>query len=254
MINWRSRRGDFERCKDLIRNGETPPNDLTKSYEEFEAIEADLRKEFPILHRLVVEFMTLVTERLAWEQARWFHAWISNFKQVTARTDIPEWADIKAEFQHDFESTHAEEQIKGLGIIASAQARSINFPNERIPTAFQPESPADHNSRLFSRPDETALGSSEISNASQQLVPSAVNKDEDEPEPSNPKRNILWTAASLFEFKIETTKLEAGYPYLVYLAGEVCPKQDMTVTEYLLMNFEYRSSTSSPIRVSFGWL
>lgn len=254
MINWRSRRGDFERCKDLIRNGETPPNHLTKSYEEFEAIEADLRKELPILHRLVVEFLTLVTERLAWEQARWFHAWISNFKQVTARTDIPEWADIKAEFQHDFESTHAEEQIKGLGIIASTRTRSNSFPIEIIPTAFQPKSPTDHDSRLYSIPEETALGLSESSNASQQLVSSAVSKNEDESGLSDPKRKVLWTAASLFEFNIETTKLEAGYPYLVYMAGEVCPGQGMRVTEYLLTNIEYRSSMSSPIRASFGWL
>jgi dynamin-binding protein len=34
--------------------------------------------------------------------------------------------------------------------------------------------------------------------------------------------NVLWLAASLFEFNIETTKHEAGYPYLVYQAGEVC--------------------------------
>jgi hypothetical protein len=34
--------------------------------------------------------------------------------------------------------------------------------------------------------------------------------------------NILWLAASLFEFNIETTKHEAGYPYLTYQAGEVC--------------------------------
>lgn len=33
--------------------------------------------------------------------------------------------------------------------------------------------------------------------------------------------NILWLAASLFEFNIETTKHEAGYPYLTYQAGEV---------------------------------
>ena len=32
--------------------------------------------------------------------------------------------------------------------------------------------------------------------------------------------NILWLAASLFEFNIETTKHEAGYPYLTYQAGE----------------------------------
>ena len=36
--------------------------------------------------------------------------------------------------------------------------------------------------------------------------------------------NVLWLAASLFEFNIETTKHEAGYPYLTYQAGEVsCP-------------------------------
>jgi len=34
--------------------------------------------------------------------------------------------------------------------------------------------------------------------------------------------NVLWLAASLFEFNIESTKHEAGYPYLTYQAGEVC--------------------------------
>ncbi|OTB06697.1 hypothetical protein M426DRAFT_106375 [Hypoxylon sp. CI-4A] len=33
--------------------------------------------------------------------------------------------------------------------------------------------------------------------------------------------NVLWLAASLFEFNIETTKHEAGYPYLTYQAGEI---------------------------------
>ncbi len=33
--------------------------------------------------------------------------------------------------------------------------------------------------------------------------------------------NVMWLAASLFEFNIETTKHEAGYPYLTYQAGEV---------------------------------
>ena len=32
---------------------------------------------------------------------------------------------------------------------------------------------------------------------------------------------VLWLAASLFEFNIDTTKHEAGYPYLTYQAGEV---------------------------------
>ncbi|KZZ96025.1 Dbl-domain containing protein [Moelleriella libera RCEF 2490] len=33
--------------------------------------------------------------------------------------------------------------------------------------------------------------------------------------------NVLWLAASLFEFNIVTTKHEAGYPYLTYHAGEI---------------------------------
>ncbi|KAL7935255.1 hypothetical protein V8C35DRAFT_268804 [Trichoderma chlorosporum] len=33
--------------------------------------------------------------------------------------------------------------------------------------------------------------------------------------------NVLWLAASLFEFNISTTKHEAGYPYLTYQAGEI---------------------------------
>lgn len=38
---------------------------------------------------------------------------------------------------------------------------------------------------------------------------------------NNSGYNILWLAASLFEFNIETTKHEAGYPYLTYQAGEI---------------------------------
>jgi hypothetical protein len=34
--------------------------------------------------------------------------------------------------------------------------------------------------------------------------------------------NVLYLAASLFEFNIDDTKSEAGFPYLTYQAGEVC--------------------------------
>jgi len=33
--------------------------------------------------------------------------------------------------------------------------------------------------------------------------------------------NVLYLAASLFEFNISATKTEAGYPYLTYSAGEI---------------------------------
>ncbi|KAK3337029.1 hypothetical protein B0T19DRAFT_411302 [Cercophora scortea] len=39
--------------------------------------------------------------------------------------------------------------------------------------------------------------------------------------PSSSSYRVMWLAASLFEFNIETTKHEAGYPYLTYQAGEI---------------------------------
>ncbi|KAJ3553721.1 hypothetical protein NPX13_g10815 [Xylaria arbuscula] len=41
-----------------------------------------------------------------------------------------------------------------------------------------------------------------------------------ERQPINGYR-VLWIAASLFEFNLNTTKSEAGYPYLTYQAGEI---------------------------------
>lgn len=40
-------------------------------------------------------------------------------------------------------------------------------------------------------------------------------------QPTADGYNVLWLAASLFEFNIATTKHEAGYAYLTYQAGEV---------------------------------
>ncbi|KAI9740925.1 MAG: hypothetical protein M1818_004531 [Claussenomyces sp. TS43310] len=36
-----------------------------------------------------------------------------------------------------------------------------------------------------------------------------------------PRYQVIWLAASLFEFQIDATKTEAGYPYLTYPAGEI---------------------------------
>ena len=49
--------------------------------------------------------------------------------------------------------------------------------------------------------------------------------------------NILWLAASLFEFNIETAKHEAGYPYLTYQAGEVRLPSRQPRSERVLMTF-----------------
>lgn len=47
------------------------------------------------------------------------------------------------------------------------------------------------------------------------------SSEHDEAENTTPSYRVLFLAASLFEFHLDTTKHEAGYPYLVYQAGEV---------------------------------
>ena len=54
----------------------------------------------------------------------------------------------------------------------------------------------------------------------------------DEPGPLSPNEesqpisedgfNVLFLAASLFEFNIDKERREAGFPYLTYVQGEVC--------------------------------
>lgn len=63
--------------------------------------------------------------------------------------------------------------------------------------------------------------------------------------------NVLWLAASLFEFNIETTKHEAGYPYLTYTAGEVCSRSIASPSMHNA-NCLARSSMSSLRRVNSG--
>ncbi|KAI7788219.1 hypothetical protein LA080_012285 [Diaporthe eres] len=137
-------------------------------------------------------------------------------------TQIPV-SNIKADFERQLRSTHVEQKLKGLGIIPSLQSRSRNFPNEGMPLAFRPEKPADRHSRLFSMSGEfeESAGSSETSNVSPQISPSAASKDEDGSGPSNPKNSKLWSTLSLHKFQIGTSNREAGYPYLCYDIGEV---------------------------------
>jgi hypothetical protein len=63
--------------------------------------------------------------------------------------------------------------------------------------------------------------------------------------------NILYLAASLFEFNISATKSEAGYPYLTYQAGEVRPS--LFFHTYFELT-SIRSLMSLVKKASFGWL
>ncbi|KAG6358691.1 hypothetical protein INS49_012209 [Diaporthe citri] len=207
----------------LQRNGKKPGDELARISEEFDAVDSLLRQELPTLHNLVIKLTVRLIEKLTAAQMQSFSSWRTVFQRITGKPDVPEWADIKADFERELRSTRVEQKIKELGIIPSLQPRSRNFPNEGVPIAFRPEKPADRHSRLFATSgefEESALDSSETSNAFQQMSFSA-GKDEDDSGPSNPKNNKLWSALSLHKFYIGTTNREAGYPYLCYDVGEM---------------------------------
>jgi hypothetical protein len=60
------------------------------------------------------------------------------------------------------------------------------------------------------------------------------------PEPSDSEARILFLAASLFEFHIDSTRKEAGYPYLTYQPGEVsvCPFYASTLLADMVQIFD----------------
>ncbi|KAI3329132.1 hypothetical protein HD806DRAFT_273400 [Xylariaceae sp. AK1471] len=97
-----------------------------------------------------------------------------------------------------------ESSSQSRGYSNSAQPSPYQAPdNHRFSGLFQSALPmADTQERQIRRSQVSSRGSSR------------------ERQPVN-GYNVLWLAASLFEFNIQTTKHEAGYPYLTYQAGEI---------------------------------
>ena len=107
-----------------------------------------------------------------------------------------------------------------------------SFDSTGMPRPSTDSVPAPH-ARRDSNSTHNAPPSISESNRGSGIFHSALPMAETSEEPQRSSRassreritsrgyNILWLAASLFEFNIETTKHEAGYPYLTYQAGEV---------------------------------
>ena len=55
----------------------------------------------------------------------------------------------------------------------------------------------------------------------QSLTPTSSSTPGPTPGPSMPGPNVMFLAASLFEFNIDRARKEAGYPYLTYVPGEI---------------------------------
>jgi len=64
--------------------------------------------------------------------------------------------------------------------------------------------------------------------------------------------NVIFLAASVYEFHIDRARMEAGYPYLTYVAGEVSVAQLLTARANILTKRSSRSSMSLAKRASCG--
>lgn len=84
-------------------------------------------------------------------------------------------------------------------------------------TTYSSNTPAHENNRRFSGIFHSALPLPDGPEESQRSSRASSR----ERAPAADGYNVLWLAASLFEFNIVATKHEAGYPYLIYQAGEV---------------------------------
>lgn len=119
-------------------------------------------------------------------------------------------ASVRPGTGHSYESSGAPRQSTESG------AHSRRYSNTTYPSPYQPTENQRY-SGLF----QSALPPSDSQERLPRPSQASSRASSRERQPIN-GYNVLWLAASLFEFNIETTKHEAGYPYLTYQAGEVC--------------------------------
>lgn len=156
-----------------------------------------------------------------------------NVQRLIGSATIPDLANIMVDFHDDFETMEIE--LENFEITGSLQSRRRRLATlERTKTWLRPEETSDLRSRYAAMQEDDDVVSLPGSDDSLEVFTSTWG-DEDDAGPSKPDYNSLWLAASLFEFNTETTKREAGYPYLTFEAGEVSPGRVMRTTEYWLI-------------------
>ncbi|KAI1082736.1 hypothetical protein F5B20DRAFT_482243 [Whalleya microplaca] len=119
-------------------------------------------------------------------------------------------ASIRPGTGQSFDSSGAPRQSMDSG------AHSRPYSSSMYPSPYQPQE-----NQRFSGLFQSALPPTEGQERLPRPSQASSRASSRERQPIN-GYNVLWLAASLFEFNIETTKHEAGYPYLTYQAGEVC--------------------------------
>ncbi|KKA30564.1 hypothetical protein TD95_001089 [Thielaviopsis punctulata] len=132
--------------------------------------------------------------------------------------------------RRDSTSTYNSNYPESTGVTPAAAKRFSGLFHSALPVPDGPENKPE----AMEEEDAAALEAAEMGTGIGMAVGSAAGMgmgmsqaqyqqmlQQSQQASQNQGYNILWLAASLFEFNIETTKQEAGYPYLVYQAGEV---------------------------------
>lgn len=229
---YQKRRLDYDKSLELKLRGKKIDRKLSELVKEYEVLGEVLIKELPVLSSLTVRMGTLCVENLADIQAKWYDTWGAQMKRMPIEgLDMLGLDEIVSTFQRDHSS--ASQMVNALGICRSAldPANSI-----RVQSTLQWQS--THEPKQNEEPSSAySLGHqhNEVRRSSR-IFHSTLPLFEETPEESGgtPTEsldgteaqtkggyNVLFLAASLFEFNLGSTKYEAGYAYLTYVPGEV---------------------------------
>ena len=115
----------------------------------------------------------------------------------------------------------------------SNSTTSTYYTPSRDPAPARPSSPSYRNSNLFS-------SAMPMEDSPRALSPAGEDNQAAAAQPVR-EFNVLFLAASVYEFNIDRARREAGYPYLTYIAGEVGHLTFLNSTSLILF-----------IHVSFG--
>ncbi|KAK2755545.1 hypothetical protein FQN54_006485 [Arachnomyces sp. PD_36] len=118
-------------------------------------------------------------------------------------------------------------------LMPSAAIGTSNEVENNAPADNQPSSPNSRYTGFFSSampmpdsprpssPSANATGSNQAAAPNQDSTSAATAVPGEDPTISPQQINVLFIAASMFEFNIDRARREAGYPYLTYVTGEI---------------------------------
>ncbi|EDO01569.1 hypothetical protein SS1G_04044 [Sclerotinia sclerotiorum 1980 UF-70] len=250
------RRIDYEKWIAAKANGKKSDDKLLSLVKEYDALNETLKTDLPRLSALTSEIGRKVLARLICNQTSWYYIWQEKVKTVLDANQIPVSVhEIVQSFERDYKYVLAQTQElrlinghsrAGSGSPATDASASRLYSSTRPSTSRSIASENGVVPRI-----STDLGHRRESSSTQASASYMVDgplRDQrpfsgifhsamplpDGPEDSarssrassmdrthRGRYNVIYLAASLFEFNIEATKKEAGYPYLTYSAGEI---------------------------------